>query len=448
MDEEEINNSYSMRYDTSQIYYIESEKKEPGDAYANLIFQKTSILPTQCYLVNDNQSLYVKYPIGVNPGTWHTPKTLKDLKTIGLIPKLTQRQQELNTIFINSAPSIIFDHTQESLIDHINESNKNIRAMNVFVPKQKSSSQKLGSIKITLMTRNMVNSIMTYGMRIGGCLMEPGSVRQGYYPKIPQCTFCQKFHKGKCPATHPTCPNCAQSHRRFECRTRDRLKCGNCLEHHKASSNFCIIRNRQLTAEPIQDFKLEDLVCPFGEICSQYKPQTQSMENPQPNSVYLNSTTSGNLKHSWADITTNKHLNTNSITNPVPSTGIFNMMNPTVTSAPLTTYSDCLRMALMGSNWYDSYLSLQTTFGLPRVELPLNVRRNMRNTETYKGPEVASPPVNNDSSPADNRFQRQEIPGKNEWQTQRSFKAPLYSKKETQTKPTQSRENKSQLLEL
>ena len=93
MDEEEINNSYSMRYDTSQIYYIESEKKEPGDAYANLIFQKTGILPTQCYLVNDNQSLYVKYPIGVNPGTWHTPKTLKDLKTIGLIPKLTQRQQ-------------------------------------------------------------------------------------------------------------------------------------------------------------------------------------------------------------------------------------------------------------------------------------------------------------------------------------------------------------------
>ena len=136
--EESTSNTRKER-DTSQIYTVVSETKKESDHYANQIFTKTAIFPTQCYLVNDATALYVKYPQGIKPDVWHTPERLKALKIIGLVPKLTPYQMELNAIFINAAPSKVFDYTPDQLLTHINDSNPNISAINVFVPRKNHS---------------------------------------------------------------------------------------------------------------------------------------------------------------------------------------------------------------------------------------------------------------------------------------------------------------------
>ena len=147
--------------------------------------------------------------------------------------------------------------------------------------------QKLESLKLTMVTRNMVNSVISFGIRIGKCRIESGNIRQGYYPKIPQCTFCQKFHKSECNAEHTTCPCSAQTHRRFECKARNKFKCSNCLEGHKATSNYCENINQYLTSAPIPDSRLENLVCLFRNVCQDPAQQQDSFDIHFPNDHLL-----------------------------------------------------------------------------------------------------------------------------------------------------------------
>ena len=128
----------------------------------------------------------------------------------------------------------------------------------------------------------MANSAMSFGLRVCNCLMESGSIRQGYYTKIPQCQFCQKFHEGRCNADHPTCPNCAQRHRRHECNNRNNPRCVNCHEDHRATSNRCIIRDRLLTADPILDIDEDELCCPFGTVKNRANINYQPIHQQQP----------------------------------------------------------------------------------------------------------------------------------------------------------------------
>ena len=103
---------------------------------------------------------------------------------------MSQYHQQINTVFFNSAPGAIFNQSIEDPKQHINESNPNITATAVYVPEKKYQLQKMGSIKITLLTRNMANSILHYGIKIYGCKMEPGSIRQGQYLSTAQCNYC------------------------------------------------------------------------------------------------------------------------------------------------------------------------------------------------------------------------------------------------------------------
>ena len=109
---------------------------------------------------------------------------------MSLTLKLTSFQLDKNTVFINSATEAIFNQSQEALLEHINETNPNIQAISAYVPPKRGHIQKLESVKLTLVTRNMVNSILSYGIRISGCHIEPGSIRQAHYLKEQQCSYC------------------------------------------------------------------------------------------------------------------------------------------------------------------------------------------------------------------------------------------------------------------
>ena len=69
---------------------------------------------------------------------------------MGLTLKLSSNQIDMNTIYINSAPREIFNQEPDDLIAKINEDNPNIHVTSLFVPPLKSSTQNLGSLKLTL----------------------------------------------------------------------------------------------------------------------------------------------------------------------------------------------------------------------------------------------------------------------------------------------------------
>ena len=338
----------------SLVYSLLRDKQEV-DYYANKIFEITQVMPAQCYLVNSDKGLYVRYPNGTDMNQINGASNLRKLKDMGIMPKLNPKQMEENTIFVNSAPKKIFTMSSEELTTLINTDNKNIIALNTFVPPPRIPNQNLGSIKITLSTRNMVHSALTYGLRILGCIMEPCNIRQGHYLKIPQCTFCYRFHKtSACEHINPVCPNCAQKHRRFQCPNKEGpWRCVNCKGNHKATSNYCPDRSGLLSEEPLGDINQNSLVCPFGDFVA----EEQFIPAPQPNTS------------AWERNGT-QILEEQPLQHRQPQV-------PQQPQTPLTNYHDCLRMALLYENWYPAFLILQPLLGLTRIELPEALRYNI-----------------------------------------------------------------------
>lgn len=374
--------------DSSQLYWVKPGQNHGPDHYANEIFLNTNIIPTQCYYVNDNTALFIKFPQGTNLDKWHSTKNLKELEKLGLTLKLNSIQMDKNSVFINSAPETIFNLTQEALIEHINENNTNIKAIGAYVPPKRGHMQKLGSVKLTVVTRNMVNSILSYGIRIAGCHIEPGSIRQAHYLKEPQCSFCYKFHSGKCQSELPNCPICSKHHNRHQCREKDNLKCSNCGFPHKSTSNNCRVRSNMLTNDLINDIDLNSIKCPFGKALQQ-----------APNLAPTSSNSQENINTEWPPINNNCPPQPTPTTTPwgIPSANTSipptsnNTINPLAPMAPMTTYSDVLKMALMFNEWYTAFITLMGIFGLPKVEFPPSLRAQIKGRVEDTEPTIAQP---------------------------------------------------------
>ena len=368
--------------DISQLYWVKPGQDHGPDHYVNEIFMNTNTIPTQCYFVNDKTALFVRYPQGTNLDKWHSTKNLKALANMGLTLKLSSIQLDKNSVFINSAPESIFNLSQEALLEHINETNPNIQAIGAYVPPRRGHLQKLGSVKLTVVTRNMANSILTYGIRIAGCLIEPGSIRQAHYLKQQQCNFCFRFHPGKCQAELPVCPNCAKNHSRHQCKDRENLMCTNCRFPHKATSNHCRVRSSMLTNDLINDIDINNIMCPFGKVLQKAPNLAPSTSNGEE----INNS-------EWPTI------NSNSPNIPTQPTSAWGMpsattslaskfINPLAPISPLTSYYDVLNIALMFDDWYAAFTTLMGIFGLPVVEFPPPLRAKFKGKETCRVPTV------------------------------------------------------------
>ena len=360
--------------DNGQIYKIIGDPGKTPDEYCGELFSKTKILAAQCYKVNDQKDLFIRFPNKINLDQWTSTKNLNILQEIGLAPKLSSDQMDRNSLYINSAPNEIFNKSPDEIMNKINQDNPNIRIISIFIPAPKSRTQNLGSIKITLATRLMANSVLYYGLKLMDRHLQPDYIQQGLYLTREQCTYCQNFHaKGACNKTKPTCPNCGGEHRRFECRNKDKRPwCVNCTENHKATSNKCEMRRAHLTTDPIDDMDMDLILNPFGE----EKPTTDEEE---PAFIQAPVPTI----NPW--VTTNKNKKKNTPTASQPQNlehGTPNVLN---NLTPLTTYYDCLRMALLFEDWYGSFLELQPLLGLPRMEMSSMLRQNM------KGPKDTHP---------------------------------------------------------
>ena len=356
--------------ENGQIYrFIENREKNP-DQICGEIFQKTDVLPTQCYLVNDGKDVFIKFPSDVVIDHWTTTENIKILKEMGLTPKLSSNQIDMNTIYINSAPREIFNLEPEELIKKINEDNPNIYVTSLFVPPPKYNTQNLGSLKLTLPSRLMVNSILYFGLKLLERRVMPEDIQQGNYLTIEQCSFCQGFHKrSSCHKTRPTCPHCGGHHQRFECKNRNKTPwCSNCSLNHKATSNLCEMRKAHMTRDPIDDMNHLILRHPYRtdlNLNRKGTPKETMIQAPAPTT------------NPWT-----RNENPDPITRTEGQNGTLNVLN---NMTPLTTYYDCLRMSLLFEDWYGSFLMLQPLLGLPKWEMPLLLRQNM------KGPKEMHP---------------------------------------------------------
>ena len=354
-----------VKMEVTQIYSIIGEKKNM-DFYANNIFERTKIMPNQCYLVNSQTNLFVKYLPDTNIDYIYGAAQIRSLRELGLIPKLSTKEMEENAIFVNSASNAIFDLDPIQMIDTINKDNPNIIAINTYVPPPRTPDQNLGSIKITMATRNMVNSAMAFGIRVLGCRMLPSDIKQGQYSLIPQCNYCQRFHEyNQCERLLPSCPNYALKHKRYQYpNKKGPFRCTNCNGPHKATSNFCHVRQNNQPNQIINDINQGSLVCPFGEIL---KDQEQYIPAPPPHSPAW---TRG-VNSSGKD-----HHPQNNAPRPIPT---YPKMPPI---SPLTSYYDCLRIALLFDPWYPIFLVLQPLFGLTPMEFPEEIIKMIAVQET------------------------------------------------------------------
>ena len=348
----------------SQIYKILDPDPKPIDHYSNLIFEKTGLLPAQCYKINDNKDIFIKFIKGANEKLILGADNIKKFKEIGLGVKLSADQIDKNTIFINSAPITILETDPDILLDELNRDNPNMVALSIYAPPTKSLHQKLTTIKITLASRIMANSCYKFGVKIKGCLIPSSNIKQGQYLKTPQCPNCNGFHpKNSCTKEHPICAHCGGNHKKFSCSSiNSRPFCANCRGPHRATSNRCPIRREYLSEEFIGDTRESDLTCPFT------LPNEKESFVPAP-------APSTNI---WEQPQNGSQQNTPT---PPPQQSMGQ------SEAPLTTYNDCLKMALNFKQWYQSFLVLQSLMGLKKIELPDSLRKNINiepnnNTET------------------------------------------------------------------
>ena len=267
---------------------------------------------------------------------------------------------------MNSAPKAIFELDPEQMLHTINMDNHNIIAINTYVPPPRTPDQNLGSIKISMITRSMVNSAMTFGIRVLGCRMLPSDIKQGQYLTTPQCNFCQRFHNhNQCEKLLPSCPNCALKHKRFQCTNKKGpFKCVNCNGPHKATSNYCYIRQIKQTDQPINDVDQESLICPFGRVL---KEQEHHIPAPPLHSPAWTGESHKNLENSQQQ------------NNASGSNTAHSNMPPI---SPLTFYYDCLRISLLFNPCYPVFLIIQPLFGLTPMEFPQEIINMLAIQET------------------------------------------------------------------
>ena len=235
----------------SQIFKIINQDPNPTDYFSNQIFERTGLLPSQCYKINDEKDLFVKFLKGAKEKLILGANNLKKFNEIGLEVKLTSDQIDKNTIFVNSAPISILDTDPETLLKELNNDNPKMLALNIFAPPLKSYKQRLTTIKITLVSRIMVNSCFKYGVEIKGCLIPSNNIKQGLYLKNPQRQNCLGFHtNNQCTKEFPTCAHCGGKQKKYLCDSKNpRPHCINCRGPHRATSNNCPIRKEHLSEE-------------------------------------------------------------------------------------------------------------------------------------------------------------------------------------------------------
>ena len=70
--------------ETRLIYKIVNEANRSPDYFSNKLFEKTDIIPMECYQINDGKFLFIKIEGGANSEKINKAHTIKILREMGL----------------------------------------------------------------------------------------------------------------------------------------------------------------------------------------------------------------------------------------------------------------------------------------------------------------------------------------------------------------------------
>ena len=355
------------------------------EAYKQKYYEIVGIVPDHCELKNNNKLLYVK--LQTKKENIHNIKILNDLSKYGITLKLSHVQMDQNSIFCLGIPAELAKKTKQTLIKSIEDLNKELKVMDIYMLPLKSEEQTLTSIKISLATQDMVDKTLSNGLTLCYHSINVTHISRAKVLGTPQCFNCFSFDHdtGSC-NNNKKCLHCTEHHLYKNCPNKSKAPtCANCSGKHKSNSNKCNIRKKFLVV-PI----------------SKKDPEYVIIKNPESN--YHDNTPTSNPWFSKNKPSINKTQdNSNNMTvlqhpnkKPVPRPAPFSVSNqPASQQTQTTSYSDVLNIALKFNNWTFAFSELQKAFGLPVVNIPNSILNDLKpefsGTSSIPPPELPTP---------------------------------------------------------
>ena len=356
------------------------------EAYQQKYYEIVGVTPEHMKLKDNNKTLHVK--LQTRKETIHNADILNELSKYGIELKLSNNQMDQNSIFCLGIPAEMTKIKKQKIIKSIEENNKKLKIMDIYLLPLKSKDQILTSIKISLATQEMVDKTLSEGLSFCNHKIAITQISRAKVLGTHQCFNCFSFD-------HPTescnkdkkCLHCGENHLYKHCPNKTKNpKCANCSGNHKPNSNRCNTRKKYLII-PVSDKDPDVLIVKNPE--SNYTdniPTSNPWFNKEKNKTSLQGSSKDNF-------TVLKHQN-KPIPRPAPFSVPSSSADPQIT--PTTSYSDVLNMALKFNNWSLAFKELQKAFGLPLVLIPDSIVNDLK--PEYTGNSTNSLPQEKDQT--------------------------------------------------
>ena len=372
--------NFKYQYDSS--YNQINQIQELANEYEKAI----QITPAQFELKDNGKTIIVT--LLTNKDFVHDASNLSTLANLGIFLKLNSNQIDKNSIFCVNGPSSLHKERKADIITELNIYNPDIHVLDCYVLPPKSNSQKTASLKITVATQIMTNTLMNKGIQFENKYINPTLLTRSKILNTSQCPKCQQYNHtyNSCKHTNHICAHCAGNHEIKNCQNKNNIaKCNNCGGSHRTTSNICPIRKKFL----IIPSKTEDLnnanALRINPECSYYNEAPIPSNNPWFNSTPQNSTSTHPPPPPNNNINNFPNLPSSSNTPLFPTPTNFptpnNSTNHSVhnyptnpnlnNSQPSITYDQCFNMAIKFTDWPFAFKELQKAFHLnPVIEIP------------------------------------------------------------------------------
>ena len=149
--------NFKYQYDSS--YNQINQIQELANEYEKAI----QITPAQFELKDKGNTLIVT--LLTNKDIVHDASNLSTLANLGIFLKLNSNQIDKNSIFCINGPSSLFNERKSDIITELNIYNPDIHVLDCYVLPPKSNSQKTASLKLTVATQVMTNTLMNKGIQ-------------------------------------------------------------------------------------------------------------------------------------------------------------------------------------------------------------------------------------------------------------------------------------------
>ena len=123
----------------------------------------------------------------------HNLNILNDLSKYGITLNLSHVQMDQNLIFCLGIPAELSKKNKQTLMKSIEDKNKELKVMDIYMLPLKSEEQALTSLKISLATQDMVDKTLPNGLTLCNHSINVTQISRAKVLGTPQCFNCFSF---------------------------------------------------------------------------------------------------------------------------------------------------------------------------------------------------------------------------------------------------------------